>query len=278
MQELFPFLLGLCVKLAASAAAVVLASLAAERSGPVGAALIASLPVSAGPAYILLALAHDSQFIAHSAHASLVGLPATAAFVVVYAVLARCAGLVVSLVAAFVCWAGIAFILQRLSLTPAAALLLNSCSFLIAALTTRHLRHVEVSPGRRSRWWDLPARGVLAAMLVGLTLFVGQAFGPAAAGLAAVFPLTMTSLVLILHVRLGWPVSVATLVNTLVGMIGFGMALWVIAVSSHRFNSFGALSLGLTASICWNAALLFQRRNSLRLRPRVEFDATQCRM
>jgi hypothetical protein len=264
MLAFFPLSIGLGLKLLATAATVVVASLAAERSGPLGAALIASLPVSAGPAYILLALDHDAQFIAHTAQASLIGLPATAVFIVIYAGLASRFGLAVSLLTALASWAAFAFALQRLSFALTTALVFNSCTFFVSALATRHLKTAAIPARRMRRWWDLPARATLAAILVGIVLFVGGAFGSTAAGLAAVFPLTMTSLVLILHVRLGWQASVATLVNTLLGMVGFGLALWVVAVSSHHFGSADALLLGLAASVFWNATLLLQSRRSLR--------------
>ena len=47
-----------------SALIVVLASLAVERTGPVIGALIATLPVAGGPAYVFLAMEHGPEFIA----------------------------------------------------------------------------------------------------------------------------------------------------------------------------------------------------------------------
>jgi len=53
-----------------TAALVVSASVAAEALGPFWGALIAALPVSAGPAYVFLAMRHGPDFIAASALAS----------------------------------------------------------------------------------------------------------------------------------------------------------------------------------------------------------------
>jgi hypothetical protein len=66
-----PFLLSLALRMAVAAAFVVIASMITERSGPAIGALIATLPVSAGPSYIFLAIDHDDAFIAQSALASL---------------------------------------------------------------------------------------------------------------------------------------------------------------------------------------------------------------
>jgi hypothetical protein len=52
------FVLTLLLRMAVTAAFVVTASIVTERSGPVIGALVATLPVSTGPAYIFLALDH----------------------------------------------------------------------------------------------------------------------------------------------------------------------------------------------------------------------------
>src|SRR5581483_2244067 len=64
------FLLLLALRMALAAALVVSASMVTERSGPVIGALIATLPISAGPSYVFLAIDHDAAFIAESALAS----------------------------------------------------------------------------------------------------------------------------------------------------------------------------------------------------------------
>lgn len=58
-----PFWFPLAVKMAATAAVVVAASRLAERAGPLIGGMIATLPISAGPAYIFLALGHDLSLI-----------------------------------------------------------------------------------------------------------------------------------------------------------------------------------------------------------------------
>ena len=58
------FILMLVLRMAVAAAFVVTASFITERSGPVIGALVATLPISAGPSYVFLALDHDAAFIA----------------------------------------------------------------------------------------------------------------------------------------------------------------------------------------------------------------------
>src|SRR5438874_12505016 len=71
MSPELAFALSLGARMAFAAAFVVAASIITERSGPAIGALIATLPVSAGPSYIFLAIDHDDAFIAQSALASL---------------------------------------------------------------------------------------------------------------------------------------------------------------------------------------------------------------
>src|SRR3954464_5826181 len=65
------FIVSLALRMAITAAFVVSASVITERSGPVIGALIATLPISAGPSYVFLAVDHDAAFIAEGALASL---------------------------------------------------------------------------------------------------------------------------------------------------------------------------------------------------------------
>ncbi len=66
------FALTLIVKMAVTAAFLLAATVTAERAGPLVGGLVATLPISAGPVYIFLALDHDAHFIAQSALGSLV--------------------------------------------------------------------------------------------------------------------------------------------------------------------------------------------------------------
>src|SRR5256714_15045624 len=91
-MELSPeiiFILTLLLRMAITAAFVVSASVITERSGPVIGALVATLPISAGPSYVFLALDHDAAFIAEGALASLPINAATIFLGLTYVVLAQ---------------------------------------------------------------------------------------------------------------------------------------------------------------------------------------------
>src|SRR6185312_4464083 len=83
------FALTLIVKMAITAAFVVAATITAERAGPLVGGLVATLPIGAGPVYVILALDHDAHFIAQSAVASLAINAVNAIFAVIYCLLAQ---------------------------------------------------------------------------------------------------------------------------------------------------------------------------------------------
>src|SRR5205085_4664355 len=98
----FPLTLGL--RMAITTAFVVSASVVTERSGPALGALVATLPVSAGPSYVFLALDHDAAFVAQSAVASLPMNAATVLMSLVIVHLAQRCSMLVSLGAGLCVW------------------------------------------------------------------------------------------------------------------------------------------------------------------------------
>src|SRR6187401_1775791 len=104
MTPTFIFWFSLVLKMAVTAAFVVGATIAAERSGPLVGGLITTLPISAGPVYVFLALDHDTRFISQSAVASLAVNAANVIYAVVYCVLAQRQSLAISLGGTYVVW------------------------------------------------------------------------------------------------------------------------------------------------------------------------------
>src|ERR1700747_1020056 len=102
------FILFLLLRMAIAAAFVVTASIITERSGPVIGALVATLPISAGPSYVFLALDHDSAFIAQGALSSLPINAATIFLGLTYTLLAQRHTLLISYGTAALVWIVIA--------------------------------------------------------------------------------------------------------------------------------------------------------------------------
>src|SRR3977135_1069597 len=106
------FLLTLALRMAITAAFVVTASVITEKSGPVVGALIATLPISAGPSYVFLALDHDAAFIAEGALASLPINAVTILLGLTYVVLAQRQSAIVSCLAAVTVWIALASVVR----------------------------------------------------------------------------------------------------------------------------------------------------------------------
>src|ERR1700744_6380044 len=98
------FLLTLGFRMAITAAFVVSASIITERSGPVIGALVATLPISAGPSYVFLALDHNAAFISEGALASLPINAVTIILGLIYVLLAQRHNAFVSWSAGAVAW------------------------------------------------------------------------------------------------------------------------------------------------------------------------------
>src|SRR5882757_858340 len=98
------FWLSLVLKMAVTAGFVIAAAMVAERVGPAIGALVATLPIAAGPAYFFVALDHDSAFISASAIGSIAAHSATAVFALVFVVLAQRLRTVLSVGSAVASW------------------------------------------------------------------------------------------------------------------------------------------------------------------------------
>ena len=76
----------------------------------------------------------------------------------------------------------------------------------------------------------------------------------------ALFPVVFTSMMLILHPRIGGPPTAAVIANGAWGLMGFGIAVAVLHVAARGFGSAIGLSLALSTCIGWNLALWWNGR------------------
>jgi hypothetical protein len=256
------FALTLIVKMAVTAAFLLLATVTAERAGPLIGGLVATLPISAGPVYIFLALDHDAHFIAQSALGSLVTNAFNVAFALTYALLAQKRGLLVSLGGAFAAWTALIWTSGFVMWTLAAAILLNAVIVAGAFWLSAPLRHAPM-PRVRRRWYDLVLRAAMVALLVGVVVTLSFRIGPRASGNLAVFPIVLTSIMIILHRRVGGPATAAVMANAVVGLGGFAIAVIVLNLTADRLGSALALALTLAVSMSCNLLLFLARQRAM---------------
>lgn len=257
------FPLSLLVKMLLTAGIVVTASRVAERAGPLLGSLVATLPVSTGPAYVFLSLDHDRAYLAQSALSSFATNTAVALFALAYAATAQRHRMLPSLLAALAAWFAFAFAAQLVEWTVVRAGLVAAIVFALCIVLSRPLRYAPMPPPKR-RWYDVPLRAGMVSLLVLLVVILSDRVGPLGTGMLAVYPVVFTSLILILHPRVGGPATAAVIAHGLVGLIGFQLGLGALQLAMLRFDVAVALTIGLAICVGWNLMLFALRRRSAR--------------
>ncbi len=181
------FLLTLALRMAITAAFVVSASIITERSGPVIGALVATLPISAGPSYVFLALDHDTAFIAEGALASLPINAATIFLGLTYVVLAQRNSALFSWACAARSGSRFAVVVRMVHWSLVGGLAANAIAFGICIPLLAQFRHVRM-PLIARRWYDIPLRASLVAALVATVVTLSGWVGPHHQRLLALFP------------------------------------------------------------------------------------------
>ena len=252
------YLLMLVLKIALTMAVVVSSSLIVERTGPFIGGMIATLPISAGPSYIFLAMDHDSTFIATAALTTLTANAATMLFVALYAHLAQTLGLARCLIIGWIFWCAVMAGFSFIPWTLLTALIVNVIAFWVSVYSCRSFLSVPKTGIMKRGPWDIPMRALSVGGLVAIVIILGNLSGPQAAGIAAPFPIVMSSLAIMLHPRFGGKLSAATLANSLPGLAGFACAVTALHVTAIPLGSTWALSLALAVSVLWNVALVIR--------------------
>ena len=257
-----PWFLLLALKMATAAAVVVGCSLLAERSGPLIAALIATLPISAGPVLAFLALDHDAAFIAQSALGSMTSNLANAGLSLAYVLLAQRFGTFACLVAALIAWTVVLFLLCTFE--PSFAVMVTATILIFGGLHRLFRPYLAARPkqppGRP--WYLIPMRAAFVATLAGAVTTVSAHVGPTWSGSLAALPVVLTSMIAMLQPRIGGPAMAAVIANGALALIGFGLALASVHLTAVPFGSAWSLTLGLAICVGWNLALMRLSRDA----------------
>ena len=253
------FWLALTVKLLLTAGIVVTASVVVERAGPLIGALVVTLPVTVWPAYVFLSIDHDAAFLAASAQSGLAINAVSAAFMLAYLVLAQRRGLLVSLCVAIGSWIGLALLVRSIAWTAGSAALLNLVVYAVCIGLGNRFREAEM-PRLQRQWYELPLRTLLVCALMGTVLVLSTWAGPVATGILAVYPISTTCTMLILHPRIGGQATAAVIANGLWGLLGIGCGLFALRVAIEPLGTPMALALALVVPISWNLSVWAVRR------------------
>jgi uncharacterized membrane protein (GlpM family) len=259
------FWYALALKMALTAAVVVITSLAVERSGPFIGALIGALPTAAGAAYIILAVEQPPSFIAASAVGSIAINAAIAIFAASYAALAQRHGLIVSLGVATLLWFAGAAALRTVEWTPLGAVAINAAVFAVTIpLSWRYRTAAGPVKMVRSRL-DIPLRALTVAIVVAVVTTASSSIGSFASGMFALFPIILGSSIVIMHPRLGGRMTASMLAHAQVPLLGLSLGFLAVHYLVAPLGVWGALLVGLAVCLAWSGALLIVR---MRMRKR----------
>jgi hypothetical protein len=209
---------------------------------------------------VFLALDHDTTFIAHSVLMSIAVNAATCVYALAYAFAAQRRSLIRALPIALGLWLALAVVIEQVGWSLFSALALNAAVFTVCIPLAHGFLHVKM-PFPRRRWYDAPLRAGMVACLVASVVGLSARVGPAVTGILAVFPIVLTSLMLILQPRIGGPATAAVIANTLWGLVGFGAALVTLHIAVVPLGAPVALALALAVSIAWNVMIWMLRRS-----------------
>jgi uncharacterized membrane protein (GlpM family) len=258
------FLFTLAIKMAVAAGFVIAATVIAERAGAFIGSLIVTLPISAGPAYVFIALDHDAEFVARAALTSVYNNVPTALYAVLFVFLAQRFNAAVSVGAGLMMWFATTWLLHRFDWTLMPAILINVVAVVFLFFLVRRFREAPM-PRLPLRWTDLLLRALIVGALIGAVVALSFTIGPEMTGVLASFPATFTSTMLILHRRVGGKATAAVMAHSLVGLLGFGLCMAVLYLAALPLGVPVALCLALLFSMSWNASVLLLRRAGIAL-------------
>ncbi len=261
----------LAVRMASVAVFVILVAVISERVGPFFGAMVASLPVYTGPVYLFLALDYPPEFLAQVAVGSIAAFGLTPIYLLIYSLCARAGrSMPLSLSAGFGAWLVCAVVLQFYDWSLVEALLFSIPIFAVGTLLAPYFMNAIPQKAGERRWSDLMVRVLLVTVVVGLVNALSPFVPTQLTGILSIMPTVTTSLIVVLHGRIGGPATAALLAHSIVGMIGMLFAITLVAATITTWGPALSLSLALAVCVAWNLMLiaakqgraLFRRRSS----------------
>jgi hypothetical protein len=241
-------------KLFLTAVIVTTAATATERAGPLAGAVIVTLPVTTWPAYLFIYLDQGPSFAAASALSGLAMVAVNITFMLSYVMLAQRVGMLPSLAGAVAVWIFAGATAQQIEWSFGGALLVDLIVFVLALQYARRYCDATV-PATARRWYDIPLRAFVVCMFMATILLLARYASAAVTGMAAVFPASSASAVLILHPRLGGRATAAMVANGIrchAGIAGLTASLYL---AIEPLGAAAAFSTALAIPVAWNAAV-----------------------
>jgi len=253
------FLLELALKMTMTAAIVVAASVVAERSGPFIGAMVAALPTAAGAAYIIFAIEHPPSFIASSAIGSIAANSAVAIFSFAYAVLAQRHGVMTSLGGAMLIWFTCVAMFRTIDWTVPSVIVLSAFAFAILIPAGARYR-TETNIKVETRASDIAWRALAVALCVVVVTAASYSIGSFASGIFAVFPVVISSVLVIIHLRLGGPAAGSVAAHVPEPLFGLGLGFAAVHYLAQPIGVWWSFAAGLAVYFAWSGVLWLVRK------------------
>jgi hypothetical protein len=233
------------------------ASLAGRRWGALLSGWLIALPLTSGPIALFIALDLGPAAGAEAATGALVGASAQVAFSAGYAFASRRRGWAGSLAAASLAFLASTVILA--AVVPQEPWLLSALAavgiaaglwFLPARRPDTPL--VDVRPGP----WDIPARAIVATVLVLAISGLAPVIGGHAAGIIATYPVYVSVLTSFAHRLAGPTQAIGVVRGLLLGLPGFTTFFLAVSTTLPGWPVPAAFGLALAAALAVNGTIL----------------------
>jgi len=243
-------------------------SLAAWRWGATVGGLLLGLPLISGPVSVLLFIEHGPRFAESAARGTMLGLLATGAFCVWYALLARRTRWWLTLLLAYgacltIAW-GLSFV--RVPLVWAAVFVLITLGALSA-----FSRPVECGPVQKTGTRALLLKMAAASVIVVAITTGAGVLGPTVVGLLAPLPILLALMAASSHRREGSEAARGLLRGALAGTWGGSAFFAVVALALGSVDPAVAYGAALAAALC-AGALAMRVQDAAPARARIAHD------
>ena len=244
----------LVLKLLVVPALVLTVTLGARRWGPRAGGFLASFPILAGPTLFFFAIEQGPSFVREAARATLMALVAVSLSGLVYAWASLRTPWWISLAASWSSFTAATLALNSVRLPLPIALVVAVAGFFVVRALLPPARGVHVAAERSA--WDLPLR-TLASMVAVLTLTgLADWLGPRVSGAFTAFPTALGILLVFTHAQQGAPSATRFLHGFLLGMWGFALFVFVLAVSIVPLGTWVAFALAIASLVPSQAVVL----------------------
>jgi hypothetical protein len=247
----------LLLKATLSPALIGIASWVGRRWGASAGGWCAALPLTSGPVMVAIALERGPAFAAQASLGTLLALISLAAFILIYAWIARRASWRWSSLAGCAAYLACTAALRDVSISLPLAFAIV-CLVLLATLRVMPApAGVMLSRASRSVrvWWDIPLRMLLAAILVITLTSIADTLGPRLSGLLTPFPIAVTILAAFTQHFEGPDAAARLLRGLAAGLFSFAMFFLVAGLAITLWSVTLTFTVAtLTALACHAAA------------------------